>query len=39
MEMVRKACQKPRALQDAVLQADVHHIPFRDEMFDSASCN
>lgn len=38
MQMLRQARQKPRAAQDTVLQADAHHIPFRDEMFDRVIC-
>ncbi|MBI4776064.1 MAG: class I SAM-dependent methyltransferase [Deltaproteobacteria bacterium] len=37
-EMIRQATRKPLSAQDLVLQADVHHMPFRNELFDQVIC-
>jgi ubiquinone/menaquinone biosynthesis C-methylase UbiE len=38
LEMVRQAVTKPLSRRDMVLQADVHHMPFRSEVFDQVIC-
>ncbi len=38
MEMARQAIRKLKNKADAALQADVHHIPFKDATFDRAIC-
>jgi ubiquinone/menaquinone biosynthesis C-methylase UbiE len=38
LPMAREAGRKPLTPGDLILQADVHHIPFRDGVFDSVIC-
>ena len=38
LEMIRRACRKPRAPMDIFAQADVHSIPFNNNRFDRVIC-
>ena len=38
LEMIRQASRKPLSPRDMVLQADIHNMPFRDEVFNQAIC-
>jgi ubiquinone/menaquinone biosynthesis C-methylase UbiE len=37
-EMVRQACAKPLGNRDAIVQANAHRIPFKDNRFDRVIC-
>ena len=38
LEMVRRACAKPRGPMDMIVRADVHSIPFTHNLFDRVIC-
>jgi ubiquinone/menaquinone biosynthesis C-methylase UbiE len=38
LEMIRQAHGKPHTFPDMIFQADVHHIPFTDRVFDRVIC-